>query len=348
MRRSFDALALAVRERLALDPESGALFVFASRRGNRLKVLWFDHNGYCLLYKRLHQALFELPVADAADRSLASIDPRTLAMILRGVAKCSRFAFRVDPRLRIDHEGRVTDVEQIAARLDVLEKRVAVAEQEREAYRKLYIETMERCRKLELGLLASKSEHLPDPGPQLSLDVLSMVLDERKRAELEAALAAPTPSKRFRRTHAASPPGESPCPSTCRASRSWCCPPKSRSKGATPSTASARTCARPSSAGPPRSSWRASLKKQAAQEHEVLLDADHDGAVEPGPTWAAPSPPSTHLGNEPVTVGPKNHDPHRLLGGQELRLRRKRDCQADPLGWRLPMPCCIERKVEIR
>src|SRR3954470_5480443 len=41
MRRSFDALALAVRERLELDPESGALFVFASKRGNRLKVLWF-------------------------------------------------------------------------------------------------------------------------------------------------------------------------------------------------------------------------------------------------------------------------------------------------------------------
>jgi hypothetical protein len=42
MRRSFDALALAVRERLALDPESGALFVFASKRGNRLKVLWLS------------------------------------------------------------------------------------------------------------------------------------------------------------------------------------------------------------------------------------------------------------------------------------------------------------------
>jgi transposase len=86
MRRSFDALALAVRERLALDPESGELFVFASKRGNRLKVLWFDNNGYCLLYKRLHQAPFELPVVDAADRPLASIDLRTLAMILRGVA----------------------------------------------------------------------------------------------------------------------------------------------------------------------------------------------------------------------------------------------------------------------
>ena len=46
MRRSFDALALAVKERLTLEPDSGALFVFASKRGNRLKVLWFDHNGY--------------------------------------------------------------------------------------------------------------------------------------------------------------------------------------------------------------------------------------------------------------------------------------------------------------
>ena len=87
MRRSFDALALAVRDRLALDPESGALFVFASRRGNRLKVLWFDHNGYCLLYKRLHQARFELPEPTVSDRPMATIDARMLATLLRGVAK---------------------------------------------------------------------------------------------------------------------------------------------------------------------------------------------------------------------------------------------------------------------
>jgi transposase len=87
MRRSFDALAQAVRERLALDPESGALFVFASKRGNRLKVLWFDHNGYCLLYKRLHSALFKLPDASRSDRPLASVDALALATILRGVEK---------------------------------------------------------------------------------------------------------------------------------------------------------------------------------------------------------------------------------------------------------------------
>ena len=87
MRRSFDGLALAVRERLALDPESGALFVFAGKQGNRLKVLWFDHNGYCILYKRLHRALFKLPDAGSAERPLVSIDARTLATLLRGVAK---------------------------------------------------------------------------------------------------------------------------------------------------------------------------------------------------------------------------------------------------------------------
>ena len=87
MRRSFDALALVVKESLALDPESGALFVFAGKRSNRVKVLWFDHNGYCILYKRLHGALFELPDPTAADRPLATIDARTLAQILRGVLR---------------------------------------------------------------------------------------------------------------------------------------------------------------------------------------------------------------------------------------------------------------------
>ncbi len=87
MRRSFDALALAVQEKLALDPQSGALFVFASKRGHRLKVLWFDHNGYCILYKRLHGARFDLPEATRSDRPVAQIDARTLAVILRGVEK---------------------------------------------------------------------------------------------------------------------------------------------------------------------------------------------------------------------------------------------------------------------
>ena len=86
MRRSFDGLALVVRESLSLDPESGALFVFAGKTSNRVKVLWFDHNGYCILYKRLHRALFELPEAKDSERCVA-INANMLATILRGVAK---------------------------------------------------------------------------------------------------------------------------------------------------------------------------------------------------------------------------------------------------------------------
>lgn len=83
MRRSFDGLSLAAMEHLGEDPQSGALFVFVNKRRNRVKVLWFDRNGYCLLYKRLHRARFVLPDA-------RTIDGRTLAVILRGVETSRR------------------------------------------------------------------------------------------------------------------------------------------------------------------------------------------------------------------------------------------------------------------
>jgi transposase len=85
MRRSFDALAAVVQQQLGEDPQSGAMFVFANRRANRLKVLWFDRNGYCILYRRLHRALFELP--DGGEQQKVKIDPRMLGQILLGVAR---------------------------------------------------------------------------------------------------------------------------------------------------------------------------------------------------------------------------------------------------------------------
>ena len=87
MRRSFDALAAVVQQVLEEDPQSGAMFVFTNRRANRLKVLWFDRNGYCLLYKRLHRALFELPEGKQAK---LKIDARGLGQILLGVATRAR------------------------------------------------------------------------------------------------------------------------------------------------------------------------------------------------------------------------------------------------------------------
>ena len=86
MRRGFDRLAQTAREQVGHDPQrGGALFVFANRRATRLKVLWFERNGYCMLYKRLHRARFELPAAAVGSASV-HIDAPQLARLLAGVA----------------------------------------------------------------------------------------------------------------------------------------------------------------------------------------------------------------------------------------------------------------------
>jgi transposase len=106
----------------------------------------------------------------------------------------------------------VTSLEDIAQRLGALEKRVAVAESERDEYRALYLQTMERCRKLELGLLGQKSEKLRGNDAQLSLDVLSLVLGERHRADLDAALAFADEEQEIPAHKRRKPTGRKPLP----------------------------------------------------------------------------------------------------------------------------------------
>jgi transposase len=87
MRRSFDALALAASQLLGQDPRSGALFVFVNKRSTRANVLWWDANGYCLLYKRLHQAVFVLPPGRSGESIGVRIDAKALGKLLAGVEK---------------------------------------------------------------------------------------------------------------------------------------------------------------------------------------------------------------------------------------------------------------------
>lgn len=87
LRHGFDRLAQTARERVGADPMlGGALFVFANKRATRLKVLWFERNGFCLLYKRLHDAVFEPPVAGEGSASV-HIDAHALAKLLAGVPR---------------------------------------------------------------------------------------------------------------------------------------------------------------------------------------------------------------------------------------------------------------------
>lgn len=80
MRRSFDGLEAAVRERLAEDPLSGALFVFWNRRRDRLKILSFDGSGLWIWYKRLEGGRFELPAGPG------EVSAGDLLLVLEGIA----------------------------------------------------------------------------------------------------------------------------------------------------------------------------------------------------------------------------------------------------------------------
>jgi transposase len=85
LRRSFDGLAAAARDTLGDDPRSGALFLFFNRARDRMKVLWYDRTGFCLLYKRLDRGTFRMPgPLDPSDRRV-QIDAAELAKILEGI-----------------------------------------------------------------------------------------------------------------------------------------------------------------------------------------------------------------------------------------------------------------------
>jgi transposase len=90
MRLGFDRLVQVARERIGHDPVAGgALFIFAGRKATRLKVLWFEGHGLCILYRRLHRAVFELPVGREGEASVR-IDAAALARLLAGTPREGR------------------------------------------------------------------------------------------------------------------------------------------------------------------------------------------------------------------------------------------------------------------
>ena len=82
MRKGFDGLAALVQTALAENPFCGHVFVFRGRRGDILKVLWFDGQGLMLLAKRLERGRFIWPQASSGSVSLT---PAQLSMLLEGV-----------------------------------------------------------------------------------------------------------------------------------------------------------------------------------------------------------------------------------------------------------------------
>jgi len=84
MRCGFDRLAERVRAVIGQDPLSDAIFIFRSRRGDRLKLLMWDRDGFVLWYKRLEAGVFKLPRVKDGARSV-ELRASELAMILDGI-----------------------------------------------------------------------------------------------------------------------------------------------------------------------------------------------------------------------------------------------------------------------
>lgn len=81
MRRSIDGLAQMVQPLFAADPFCGHVFVFLGKSRNKIKLLWWDSNGFVVLYKRLERGNFPKP-ALWAQRGLTMVE---LAALLAGI-----------------------------------------------------------------------------------------------------------------------------------------------------------------------------------------------------------------------------------------------------------------------
>jgi transposase len=82
LRKSFDGLAELVRQQLLVDPLSGHLFVFRNKRADRVKLLYWDDDGYAIWYKRLEVGTFRFPASSDGRVAMRAAD---LQMLLDGV-----------------------------------------------------------------------------------------------------------------------------------------------------------------------------------------------------------------------------------------------------------------------
>jgi len=101
MRKSFDSLRGVIRSTMHLDPLSEALFIFKNKRGDRIKVMWWDGDGFAMWYKVLQRGTYQFPNVRKYSSAGLEIDAATLRMILDGIDLGS---FR-RPRFRRPHKS---------------------------------------------------------------------------------------------------------------------------------------------------------------------------------------------------------------------------------------------------
>ena len=88
MRRSFDGLSMMAEHIVRCNPLSGHLFVFCNRRTDRLKILYWDRDGWVIWYKRLEAGTFAYPFSETGRKEIAALE---LGMLLEGIdLSCGR------------------------------------------------------------------------------------------------------------------------------------------------------------------------------------------------------------------------------------------------------------------
>lgn len=85
MRKGFDGLSGLVRNELGQDPLSGDLFIFINRRGNQVKLLLWEGDGFSVYYKRLERGTYELP-SWSDECACATLRSDELMLILQGIS----------------------------------------------------------------------------------------------------------------------------------------------------------------------------------------------------------------------------------------------------------------------
>jgi transposase len=85
LRKSFNGLWATAQERLHEDPKKGALFAFANRRRNRIKILYFDGTGVCIWMKKLERGTFRWPRSASEDPAKLTLVPQALQLLVDGV-----------------------------------------------------------------------------------------------------------------------------------------------------------------------------------------------------------------------------------------------------------------------
>ena len=82
MRRSFDGLSMMAEHVIGCNPYAGHLLVFSNRRTDRVKILYWDRDGWAIWYKRLEIGTFQFPFAETGRKEIAAWE---LAVLLEGI-----------------------------------------------------------------------------------------------------------------------------------------------------------------------------------------------------------------------------------------------------------------------